>query len=121
MDSGFARSRSRPGMTGLLLYRRLWQTRFARLHHEGLIERKPLALDVGRRGTARFVPHVIADQGARDAELRIRLQIRIVGRVDLRDQRLEALLENQKMQVRRTEVVPLCSAQEIADRPVNRN
>ena len=40
-----------------------------------------------------------ADQRAGDAELHVGVDMRVVGIVDLRDQHLESLLEDQRMQM----------------------
>src|SRR5688572_20820344 len=91
---------------GPLLNGRFWQLGLARLHHERLIERIPIAFDVGCRGLlARGVFPVVADQRAGDAELDVCLKLVVVRRVDLRDQRLEAFPENEEVQMRRAEIV----------------
>src|SRR3954452_25386130 len=106
----------------VLLDRRPRQPALARLHDEGLVERIPLALDVGRRRRfAGRMADVVADQGAGDAKLDVGLELVIVVRVDLRDQRLVALLEYQKVQMRGPKIVPPGGAHQIADRPVDRD
>ena len=63
---------------------------------------------------------VACDEGARHAELRVGLEMRIVGRIDLRRDRLVAGLVDQKMHVRRAHVVPLLRIQQSAHRAVQR-
>ena len=68
-----------------------------------------------------FVTHVIADEGARDAELHVGFEMWIALHIDLRDERLESLLEDQEMQMRRAVVVPALRADEVADGAVDRD
>src|SRR5436305_14405526 len=58
---------------------------------------------------------------ARDAELHVGLDVLVVGYVELRDQRLEARLVDQKMQVRGPHVMAAQRTQQFADRAVDWN
>ena len=64
---------------------------------------------------------IFADQVLGDAELHVGFDVLVVGVIDLRDERLEALLVGEKMQVRRAHIVPALGAQEFTDRAVDRN
>src|SRR6185437_4519810 len=103
-----------PLITLCLLDRRFRQPAFASFHHESLIERIPLALHVGR-GRRPVMANIVANQRAGDAELRVGFELGIVRRIDLRNQRLEAFLEDQEMQMRRAEIVPVRDPQQITD------
>jgi len=62
------------------------------------------------------VPHVVADQRTCHAELNVRLELFVIIDINLRDQSLEAVLEDQKVQVRRTIIVTAGCTHEVADR-----
>src|SRR5262245_25872810 len=76
------------------LDRRTRQHRFARFHPVGVVERVPRRCDIARGGMRLLMAYELADQSPRDAELRIALDIRIGGIIDLGNQRLEAGLED---------------------------
>src|SRR5258708_11144254 len=91
----------------------------AGLDAEGVVERIPWPRNI-RRGRRPFVmADVVPDQGARHAELGIRLKVRIVVGIDLRNVRLESGLVDQEMQMGRAHVGAALGAQEIAHRPVD--
>src|SRR5690242_14210967 len=58
---------------------------------------------------------------AGDAELYVGFDVLVVGHVELRDQRLEARLVNQKMKVSGPHIVAAERAQQFADWAVDRN
>src|SRR5437660_6220687 len=97
------------------------QLRFAGLDDEVVFERKPRPFDVGCRGRLIVMAYVLADQRARDAELHIGLEVRIIARIDLRELRLEARLVDQEMNVRRPQVMPSLRAQQVAHRSIHGN
>src|SRR5579862_1114628 len=101
--------------------RRPRQARLAVFHDEGVLERIPRRFDVGRAGARLVVAHIIADEVAGDAELGIGFEVLVLGIVELRDQRLEARLVNQKVKMRRPHIVPALRAQQLADRAVDRD
>src|SRR5580658_9599154 len=102
--------------------RRPRQVRGAVLHDEGVFERIPGRGDVGRgRALGAVVAYVIANQVAGDAELHIGVDVRVLRIVKLRDQRLEAGLVDQEMQVRGPHIVPAGGTQQLADRTVDRD
>src|SRR4029079_4940779 len=94
------------------------QPALAGLHHKCLIKRIPLALDVACRRSG-AVAHVVRDQRAWYAELQVGLELFVIIDINLRDQSLESLLEDQKMQVRRTIIMTAGRTHEIADRTVH--
>ena len=63
----------------------------------------------------------IAEQRLRHAELDVGIDVGIVGVVDLRDQDLEARLEDQRMQMRRPHGVAILCLQQAADHAVRRD
>src|SRR3954470_2111051 len=85
--------------------RRLRQPRWARLHHERMVERVPGAGDIRRGRLLALMAHIIADEMPRDAELYVGLEELVILHVDLRDQRLEAVLDGEKMQMRGAHIV----------------
>src|SRR5580704_12293496 len=91
--------------------RRPRQARLAVFHDEGVFERIPRRFDVGRAGARLVVAHIVADEVAGDAELRIGFEVLVLGIVELRDQRLEARFVNQKVKMRRPHIVPALRAQ----------
>ena len=58
------------------------------------------------------MPLEVADQGAGYAELHVGLKVGVVVGVDLRDQGLEAVLEDQGVDVRRAEGVAVLRLQQ---------
>src|SRR5580692_3742519 len=58
--------------------RRPRQARLAIFHDEGVCERIPRRLDVGRAGARRVVAHIVADEMAGDAELRVGFEILVL-------------------------------------------
>ncbi len=58
---------------------------------------------------------------ARDAELHVGVDELVVGDVELRDQRLVAVLAGEEMKMRRPHVVPALRAQEISRRSIDRD
>src|SRR3546814_7908456 len=64
-----------------------WQRIVAGADHEGVFQRIPTALHIGVGGGNILVCHVIADQGTRHTKLHIRLQMRIIAGVELRELR----------------------------------
>ena len=93
----------------------------ARFHHEGVVERIPRAVHVGRGRRLVLVPHIVADQMAGDAELHVGVDELVVLHIDLRDQRLEAVLAGEEMQMRGPHVVAALRAQQVAGRPIDRD
>src|SRR5260370_1877002 len=92
----------------------------AGLDAEGVVERIPWPRNV-RCGCRLFVMvDVVRDQGARHGELGIRLKVRVVVGIDLRNVRLESWLVDQEMQMGRAYVGTALGAQEITHRPVDR-
>src|SRR5581483_4250382 len=69
--------------------RRPRQAGGAGFHDESVLDRIPRRHNVGRPGPRIFMPHEIADEVARHAELRIGFEVFVLGIVNLRDQRLE--------------------------------
>ena len=80
--------------------RRLGQLGAAGFHDERVVERVPRAVHVRGGGGLVVVAQVVADEVAGDAELHVGLDVRIVRGVDLRDERLEAVLAGEEMQMR---------------------
>src|SRR5664279_1386171 len=88
------------------LDRRARQYRVPLFHPIDMIERIPRRADI-RLGRMRFVmTNEVSDQGLGHAELHVRVEMRVGGIVDLRNQNLESRLGNQRMQMRRTIGVP---------------
>src|SRR5262245_30299180 len=100
--------------------RRFGKPALAGLHHKCLIKGIPIALYVACRRSV-GVPHIVTDQSACDAKLHIGFQLFVIIYINLRDQSLEALLENQEVQVCRTIIVTAGCTHKIADRAVNGN
>src|SRR5262249_21997516 len=101
--------------------RRARQLGAAGFHHERVRERIPRPFDVARWRLLAVVAHVIADEMARDAELHVGLDELVVRDVELRDQRLEAVLAGEEMKMRRAHIVPALRAQEVPGRAVDRD
>src|SRR5215467_16234346 len=80
--------------------RRPRQLGAAYLHDERVLERIPRSLGIGCRRFLVVVAHVIADEVARDAELHVGVDELVVGDVELRDQRLVAVLAGEEMKMR---------------------
>ena len=85
---------------GLLLDGRTWQPGFARLEGERAFEGVPGRFDAGIGWVRLVVAPEGADRRLGDTELDISVEVRVVGRVHLRDQRLVARFEYQDVQVR---------------------
>src|ERR1041385_9368830 len=103
----------RPFPLGLAGNRWLGQASFAAFHNETMLKRVPRGFNV-RGARARLVmANVIADEMARDAELHVGLDVLVVGYIELRDQRFEVRLVDQKMQVRGPPVMAGRRAQQI--------
>ncbi len=111
----------RPLALRLATDRRSRQLGAAGFHNESVREQVPRSLHVWRGRRLVLVPDVVADEMAGDAELHVGLQELVVLHVDLRDQRLEAVLAGEEVQVRRPHVVPALGAQEIAGRAIDRD
>src|ERR1700730_15394337 len=77
---------------GFTADRRSRQARDASFHDQGVVERVPGRGDIGGSRAPLVMAHVIADEVAGDAELYVVVDMLVVGRIDLRDQRLEARL-----------------------------
>src|SRR5271157_5330437 len=67
------------------------------------------------------MPHKITEQMAGDAELYVAIDVFVIRRIDLRNQRLESDLVSQEMQMRWAHVVPALRTQKLAHRAVDRN
>ena len=67
------------------------------------------------------VPHEFPDQRSRDAELRVAVDVGIGWIVDLRDQGLESLLEDQRMQMRGPIGMPVLRLQQAPHHATDRN
>ena len=78
----------------------------------------PVTSDAG--GVA-LMTDIVADQMAGDAKLHVGFQKLVVLHVDLRDQRLEAVLGGEEMQMRGAHVVAPLRAQQVAGRSVDRD
>src|SRR6185437_16659847 len=105
----------------LLLDGRTWQPGFTRLEGERAFEGVPGRFDTG----IGWVRLVVAPEGANrrlgDTELDISVEVRVVGRVHLRDQRLVALFEYQDVQVRRPEGVAVLGLEQAPHDRVRRD
>ncbi len=64
---------------------------------------------------------IFAEQRPGHPELRVGFDMRIVGAVDLRDQRLEAGLIDHEMQMRRPVGMAAGDPEQVADRTIGRN
>src|SRR5262249_8610907 len=93
--------------------RRTRQPTLARLHDEGVIERGPGCADVSSRRLLIVVPHVVAEEVTGDAELHVAVDEPVVGHIKLRDQRLEAVLAGEHMQMRGPHVMATLRAQQL--------
>src|SRR5258706_7966526 len=71
----------RPLAAGLAGNRRPRQFRLPRFDHEMMLQRVPRAADVFGRRRLSLVPHVMADQRFRDAELDVGFEVGIVARI----------------------------------------
>src|SRR3954453_9830967 len=81
-----------------------WTPRIAALEAEALIERIPGCTEI-RFGRGPVMTNIVADQSPGDAKLHVRIKMRVVRRVNLRDQCFETGLVDHEMQVRRPVVV----------------
>ena len=116
--------RTEPGglANRLRRHRRRGQPRLAGLDHERVVEGVPGLGHVRRRGrlVTGLVPHVVDDERAGDAELRVGVEHRVVVAVQLRGDRLEAGLVDHRVDVRRAERVPLERGEQVAGRAARR-
>ena len=103
------------------LDRRARQFGLARQHHQRVLQRVPRRRDAGRVGMRFVVAAKSAEQRARDAELSVGMHPRIVVGVDLSDQRLEAGLETERVDMRRPIGMAALRLQQPADDAVGRD
>ena len=75
--------------------------RLARLHVERVVETVPRRLHAGRRRRTGLMADIAADQRAGHAVNNVGFEVLVVVDEDLRDQRLEARLIAEDVQVRR--------------------
>src|SRR5271166_1839158 len=99
---------------------RLRKHRLTGFHNEGVIEREPRSLHIAGRGPS-LTRAIVADQRVRDPEDDVAIEIFAAPNKDLRDERLEALLERKKMDMRGPVGMAVLRAQKVADRTVSRN
>src|SRR5262249_21885988 len=97
------------------------QYRLARLQMVGVIERVPGRGNIAGGRMWLVVPHEFFDPRARPAAIRLSLDIGIGGIVDLRDQGLEAGLEDQRMEMRRPVGMAALRLQQAADHAIGWN
>src|SRR5215469_14715931 len=85
--------------------RRCRQFRLAGLDHEMMFERVPRTFHVARGRGVALVQHIVADERTPHTELNVSLEVRVIARIDLRELGLIARLEDQEVNMRRTQVV----------------
>src|SRR6185295_11490728 len=97
------------------------QPRLAALEHIGVFEAVPGALHVWRWRRLILVKNVVADEAARDAELRVGFEQLVIAAVHLRGDSLEPWLVDECMQVRRPERMAPLHGEQLARRPTHRH
>src|SRR5215472_16318898 len=109
---------------GLLSYLFDWgtrQERLTRFHNVCIVERMPGRLRGRITRTRLLVSHVVTHECFGYTELHIRIDMRVSGIVNLRDQRLEAGLEDQRVQMSGSIGMPLLRFQKSTDDAVARD
>src|SRR5947209_14010185 len=99
---------------------RCWTPRIAPLTSEALIERIPGHTEI-RFGRGLVMTNIVADESARDAKLHVRIKMRVVRRVNLRDQCFETGLVDHEVQVRRPVVVATRGLHQLTYRSIDRD
>src|SRR5436853_7941219 len=97
-----------------------WTPRIAALQAEALIERIPRCTEI-RFGRGPVVTNIVADESPGDAKLHVRIKMRVVRRVNLRDQCFETGLVDHEVQVRRPVVVATGDLYQLTYRSIDRD
>src|SRR5438874_9893980 len=97
-----------------------WTPCIAALQAKALIERIPWYTEI-RFGRRFVMTNIVADESPGNAKLHVRIKMRVVQRINLRDQCFETGLVDHKMQVRRPVVVATGGLHQLTYRSIDRD